>query len=75
MNADTFLSDLSDAVSREGVSQIELCRKSGLSQGAISKLINGKNRKIRFDTVVSLWPFVYGLPFPNMVGSPDSPHD
>ena len=64
MNAQQFLIDLGHAMARKNISQQELCRKSGISQGTISKLISGKIRYIRLDSAISLWPFVYGAPFP-----------
>lgn len=64
MNTDKFLADLHAAFSKGQLSQNKICKQIGISQGALSKLVNGKNRLIRLETAIALWPFVYGQPFP-----------
>lgn len=64
MNTKQFLADFAHVIAREKISPLELCRKSGISQGTISKLVSGKMRFIRLETAILLWPFVYGRPFP-----------
>lgn len=64
MNADKFLADLRTAIAKKRLSQNEICKTIGFSQGALSKLVNGKHRLLRLETAIALWPFVYGRPFP-----------
>ena len=66
MNNDYFISELRKALLAQGLTQKEIATKSGLSQSVVCKFFKGHNPKIRFRTVVLLWPIAFGTPFPNM---------
>lgn len=73
MNTLDFKNDLKKALISSGISQSHLASVCGLSQGTISKIIHGK-KEIWLSTAISLWPYVYGIPFPQ-IASPSTPNE
>lgn len=63
MNIATFLQDFREAFASSRMTQDELGKILGINQGHISRLLKGKPQ-IKADTMIALWPFVYGCPFP-----------
>ncbi len=63
-----FQRHLAQKIKSLGLRQSDVVRETGISQASISKIMN-HNCKIRMSTLCSLWPFVYGEPFP----MPDGP--
>lgn len=66
---DYFISELRKALLAQDLTQKELAAKSGLSQSVVCKVLKGHSQKIRFRTVVLLWPVAFGAPFPNIKNS------
>ena len=63
---DYFISELRKALLAQGLTQKEIAAKSGLSQSVVCKVLKGHNPKLRFHTVVLLWPVAFGAPFPTL---------
>lgn len=64
MNTQQFISDLNVAVQESGEVQGAIAKRLGLSQGYFSRLLKGKKIP-KLPTVIVLWPFIYGAPFPD----------
>lgn len=58
-NLDSFRRDLRDAMVRAACGQIDLMRDYGVNQSIISNFLSGR-RGISADSMLKLWPFVYG---------------
>ena len=69
MNIETFREDLRQAIAKNGLSQCELARVSGVGQYNISRFLNPPERNGRIErdmklsVAMKLWPFVYGCDF------------
>ena len=59
---DRFREDLRDAITSRKANQGDVVRASGVSQGAISNFLSGK-RGLSGESLLKLWPFVYGCEF------------
>lgn len=64
MDIEHFRRDFLERVSATQSSQAALVDAYGIQQAALSRFIHGKSG-LSFNSVVILWPFVYGAPFPN----------
>ncbi len=60
---DSFRADLKHAIYREKLTQQKLASMAKINQSQISFFLNGM-RGLSLQTVLALWPFVYGCPFP-----------
>lgn len=61
-NTEAFREDLRKVMSESGKSQRDLETGYGVSQAILSNFISG-NRGISSDSMLKLWPFVYGCDF------------
>lgn len=64
MTTNQFLHDLRAFLRNGSISQMEISKRSHVSQGTISKIVNGK-KSILLSTTIKLWPVVYGCAFPH----------
>ena len=65
MNIDQFRRDFLVRVKDSGSRQIDLVREYGVQQAALSRFMRGKNG-LSLESVIALWPFVYGKAFPRL---------
>ena len=63
MNIEKFRTDFLARLASTGVTQRQLEGQSGVQQAAISRFAAGLSG-LSFESVVKLWPFVYGSDFP-----------
>lgn len=63
MNIEKFRKDYLSRLAASDTNQVLLARSYGLQQAALSRFAAGKCG-LSFESVVKLWPFVYGRPFP-----------
>lgn len=64
MNIEQFRSDFLARKAETGISQYSISITYGVEQGSLSRFISGK-QGLSFNSVISLWPFVYGKNFPS----------
>lgn len=65
MNIENFRKDYMARLAAGDTNQVALARTYGLQQAVLSRFAAGKSG-LSFDSVVKLWPFVYGTPFPHV---------
>ena len=71
MNIEKFRSDFLIWKATTGVSQSALKRLCDVDQASLSRFIAGK-QGLSFNSIVALWPFVYGKKFPDPNSGPTS---
>lgn len=69
MNIDQFRRDFLERLAATQSRQAALVDAYGVQQAALSRFIHGKSG-LSFNSVVILWPFVYGASFPNRAATP-----
>ena len=60
---DDFRRDLQNIIIQKKMTQINLAQAVNISQSAISNFLRYR-RGLSCKAFISLWPFVYGCPFP-----------
>lgn len=77
MNIHNLHADFLAQIQRTNASQTDIAKRYGVQQAIISRFINGKNG-ISLSTTIALWPFIYGVPFPEKppaTPQPQQAHD
>lgn len=69
MNKLPSLNELRDdtrrCIANKKTTQSEVCKLTGLTRPILCNFLNGR-RGLSYQNAIALWPFVYGLPFPQL---------
>ena len=71
MDMTQFKHDLAKALENTGHTQAELSKLSGVPQSTISLFLSGSRKGMTGDSMLKLWPFVYGQHPPAKPPAPD----